>query len=415
MGLAIFNDQIIMSEGEFQDIAIFPQINNAGGSLDKDWYVFFSYRHPRTNRMKRFRVTKGINQHKTKKARLNACKKIQQDYRRKLEDKWNPFTDGDRLYADNISYTQEPGKRYQSTSEKFEHTIEHYLSETLENHKVNVRPATFQAYQTHARKFIEWLEKNNLDQQRIGLLTTADAQKFLNEMRLPNGRMAHIKTRWAYRNNLKRLFNLLLKQSTVITENPFSNTELPPAETTQAKRAFRDYEIDKIKAYCEKNQEEEIWAVIQFIFYTFIRPGELRNLKVNDIDLERGVITVRADISKNKKKQDVTIPKAFMLFLTEYIKDKYPKHYVFGVNGKRRGEEFFRLRMKKILDELGFESDVSLYSWKHTGVIAFYNRTKNIKAVQQQLRHHSLDQVNAYLHSLGLNINEEARDNFPTL
>ena len=404
-----------MSEGQFQDIAILPQINNRGGDMDKTWYVYYSYRHPKTGKMKRFKESKGINHHATKKARTAACKKIVQTYTRKLNEGWNPFTDGDRLYADNISYTQQPGKPYESTSEKFEHTIEHYLSETLENHKVNIRPATFQAYQTHARKFVDWLEKNNLDQQRISLFTTADAQKFLNEMRLPNGKMVHIKTRWAYRNNLKRLFNLLLKQSNVITENPFSNTELPPAETTQAKRAFRPMEIEKIKKYCLKHKQEEIWAVIQFIYYTFIRPGELRNIKVNDIDLDRGVITVRADISKNKKKQDVTIPKAFISFLTEYIQDRYPKHFVFGLNGRRRGEEFFRLRMKAILDELGFESDVSLYSWKHTGVIAFYNRTKNIKAVQQQLRHHSLDQVNAYLHSLGLNINEEARDNFPTL
>ena len=405
-----------MSEGQFRDIAIFPKINDCGGSLDKDWYVYYSYRNPKTGRMKRFKIVKGINHYKTKKARLSAAKKIQKTYQRKLEDKWNPFTDGDRLYADNISYTQEPGKPYQATPEKFEHSIEHYLSQTIEDHKVNVRPATFQAYQTHSRKFIMWLEQNSFAEKHISWLTTAHAQKFLNEMMLPNGKRPHIKTRWAYRNNLKRLFNLLLKSGNgIISENPFQNTELPPAETTQAKRAFRDYEIEKIKAYCEKNQKDEIWAVIQFIFYTFIRPGELRNLKVNDIDLEKGVITVRANISKNKKKEDVTIPKAFMPFLKEYIQDKYPKSFVFGLNGRRRGEEFFRLRMKKILDDLGFESDVSLYSWKHTGVIAFYNRTKNIKAVQQQLRHHSLDQVNTYLHSLGLNINEEARDNFPTL
>lgn len=366
--------------------------------------------------MKRFKITKGINHHKTKKARLAACKKTQKTYRRKLEDQWNPFTDGDRLYADNISYTQEPGKPYEATPEKFEHSIEHYISQTIEDHKVNVRLSTVQAYQTHSRKFILWLEQNGFAEKHISWLTTAHAQKFLNEIRLPNGKRPHIKTRWAYRNNLKRLFNLLLKSGNgIISENPFQNTELPPAETTQAKRAFRDYEIDKIKEYCEKNQEEEIWAVIQFVFYTFIRPGELRNVKVNDIDLERGVITVRADIAKNKKKQDVTIPKSFLPFLTEYIKKKYPKHYVFGINGRRRGEEFFRRKMKKILDELGFESDVSLYSWKHTGAIKFYMQTKDIKALQQQLRHHSLDEVNTYLHSLGLNINEVARDNFPTL
>ncbi len=56
-----------------------------------------------------------------------------------------------------------------------------------------------------------------------------------------------------------------------------------------------------------------------------------------------------------------------------------------------------------------------LYGWKHTGVIALYQATKDVKLIQRQCRHSSLDQTDKYLRDLGLFLNDEQLSDFPAL
>jgi integrase len=43
----------------------------------------------------------------------------------------------------------------------------------------------------------------------------------------------------------------------------------------------------------------------------------------------------------------------------------------------------------------------TLYSWKHTGVVQAYKNGVDIKAIQLQCRHYSIEQTDVYLKSLG--------------
>ena len=36
-------------------IVILPKLNDAGGDLSKKWFIYYSVRDPRTDKMKRFR------------------------------------------------------------------------------------------------------------------------------------------------------------------------------------------------------------------------------------------------------------------------------------------------------------------------------------------------------------------------
>jgi site-specific recombinase XerD len=53
---------------------------------------------------------------------------------------------------------------------------------------------------------------------------------------------------------------------------------------------------------------------------------------------------------------------------------------------------------------------VTLYSWKHTGVVSAFQAGLNIKLIQELLRHHSLEMTDIYLKSLGLTINKEVEE-----
>ncbi len=52
----------------------------------------------------------------------------------------------------------------------------------------------------------------------------------------------------------------------------------------------------------------------------------------------------------------------------------------------------------------------AFYSWKHTGVVAYWKVVKDIYFMMRQLRHHDMKVTMIYLKSLGLMPNEAFRD-----
>ena len=73
-------------------------------------------------------------------------------------------------------------------------------------------------------------------------------------------------------------------------------------------------------------------------------------------------------------------------------------------------------RHKKILKELDlWGKDYTLYSWKHTGVVSAYKARIDIKSIQLQCRHYSLEQTDIYLKSLGLYKDRDVFDLMPEL
>lgn len=187
-------------------------------------------------------------------------------------------------------------------------------------------------------------------------------------------------------------------------------------EERKPARFFQAHQIKQLKAEIPK-QSPELWLFVQFIFYCFIRPGELRHLKVSDILFDDQKIIVRSSISKNRKSQYVAIPTPFRPHL-EHFKEWRGDSYLFPSKLNRSkpiGINTMSARHRQILRKLGYSSDYKLYSWKHTGAVMAVQKGINLKELQMQLRHHSLDQVNDYLRQMGVLQMSNLKNNFPSL
>lgn len=65
----------------------------------------------------------------------------------------------------------------------------------------------------------------------------------------------------------------------------------------------------------------------------------------------------------------------------------------------------------KVLDKAKFtDRDYDLYGWKHTGNIALYLATKDIKLVQAQNRHKDMGTTDKYSRDLGVFLDGDALD-----
>lgn len=272
---------------------------------------------------------------------------------------------------------------------------------------------TYSTYKSKLNIFTDYLISKGLNDMPITNFNRLNASDFIYNLKLHNS------TKHAYKNTLKKMFNTLLLEN-IVTQNPFMAIKLSPRVATEQKRAFTKLEVDLIKQYCQKNNKNEMWLFFQIMYYCLLRPHkELRLLKVNEIDLDRGTILVLSEHAKNKKREFVTIPMQLKEILENWIKSKClgKNDYLFrNIRGSHRSKRYFYDKSKEIFDALDFDSkELSLYSWKHTGVVSFYEATKNIVSLQRQLRHHNIEEVQSYLHSLGLIDNQSAKYDFPTL
>ena len=149
----------------------------------------------------------------------------------------------------------------------------------------------------------------------------------------------------------------------------------------------------------------QLWLFVQFMFYTLVRPKELRFVQV--ADLQGDTLLIRGTIAKNSKTEHVVIPPKLKKVIAEAGLTSYPPtFYLFGKEGrpsvKHWGTNHFYRKHQAFLQRLGYSDQYSLYSWKHTGVIISYQKNIKIVDISRQCRHGDLVQTTTYLRSLGL-------------
>lgn len=112
----------------------------------------------------------------------------------------------------------------------------------------------------------------------------------------------------------------------------------------------------------------------------------------------------------------VRIPSGLESILEEMkLKDCPPNNYIFS-HYLKPGKlmlvkaDHVTAMHKLILKSLNIPHGKTLYSWKHTGVVDYYNAIRDPFPIMQQLRHHSLSITMVYLKSLGLQPNSLIRN-----
>lgn len=394
-----------------------PQLNDCGGDLSKEWFVFYAVRNPQTEKMKRFRIYEKLYS-KSKKERYAEANKIIKEYSFRLSNGWTPFTEEleKKIYSDQLQY-KNVAKVF-GNLKKNVNTVYSLLSEYLEYENRRVKPKTFESYSSKLRTFSMWLEREKLSDFDITLIENKHVLKFFDYLIIE--RNLAKRTLDKYAQNLNTFFEYFITRDK-IRINPVFNVPKIRQIVDYSPKPIDHRDIESFKDTISKT-DPQLWLAILFEYYCFIRPGtELRLMKVQWIDFYYKTIKVPALFSKNGKEQAVVIPDPFLKTMIEqYYLDKYDRNfYVFGRNGRpgadHLGKNTLRNRFNKIRDEIGFSKEYKFYSWKHTGARAASDAGIPVKDIQMQMRHHSLDVTDKYLRKLKGIDSEALKKRFPTI
>lgn len=267
----------------------------------------------------------------------------------------------------------------------------------INNKKPFWRLSTYQQYASIVKLFFEWLHEQEPTRDRV--------VAFFVDLRTRR----HPTTYNKYLLHLSQLFDA------VGCYGRFEGVERVKSQNTPL-RYFQKHQIERLKNYMVE-QDPELWRFVQFIYYCFVRPKELRHLQACDIMLHEEMIFVPGKKSKNKKDQYITIPDVLIPSLN-WVYELNPADYLFPSSGdtsKPIGRNTMYQRHHNILKEMNFGPYYSLYSWKHTGAVTAAKAGISVKELQIQLRHHSLDETDKYLRQMGVSDLMHLKSKFPVL
>jgi integrase len=363
------------------------------------WYVQYMYEG------KQIRVKEGINRIKDPAEKAYEAEVLLQSVKEQLKNGYNPLKPQE--------YIETLRKEYILLSDAILEFKEYHI-------KHGSRPKTISTYLS---------KLNSLSTQYPDVLLKDLTTKHLEDFilhKIANGKFAQDSVKSAKR-ILNAFFTVMIKLDN-IKFNPkigFDKKIQSHQEVEDKHSPYTDYDLKRLLEYLDNNDKYTAFYA-RMIYYTCIRPGEIRGLKVKDIDLTNRLITIRASVKKsttNSKSQTVEIVENFMKELEQLnLKSFNPEHYLVGstvniVGGSQVGinTPYQKLitAFKKI-DKIESEKNPNLkdsekiqnkgydlYSFKHTSNIVKYNDGWTLAQIMKANRHSSISMTEIYLKKLG--------------
>ena len=395
---------------------ILPRIIDNNGDLSKKWYVEYSVRDPKTDKLNRYREYTGFDKLKTSKERYAHGKKIIARIKDELAMGKMPYMKETISYQDQLIYAN-VARRWGCEKEG-KLSIRSLLSEFLLYKEPTVNEKSLQTYRSKCRIFCEWIESNNFGELPAASISNDIICDYIIYIALEY--KLSTRTIDKYIQIIHTFFDWLLKKKKLIVDNPVHDLPKVGSIKDEAARPIPEHDRHRLMQLIQ-DEDQQLHLVCSMIYYAAIRPNECRLLKVGDIDFEHNCIRVPNTISKNSQTEVVIMPHQLADELRscgiESWKNK--EHYVFGKyrcpGSECLGKNTLRNRFNVFRKRLGLSDTYKLYSFKHTGGINLIQQGINPWALKEHFRHKSITTTERYLkNQRGTNC-AELENNFPDL
>ena len=202
---------------------------------------------------------------------------------------------------------------------------------------------------------------------------------------------------------LRSFFRFLLlnkiidKNPMILISNPKEDKKLPVFLHSNELEAL--LEIPNVKTPLGQRNK----LIIELLYSTGIRVGELVNLKINDFNLYNCTIKV---MGKGNKERYVIFGKILKELLIEYmnetrlklLKGKNSEYLLINKNGNSLSARGVRLIIDEIVKKSSLEKKISPHIIRHTFATHMLTEGADLKIVQELLGHSNLSTTQIYTH-----------------
>lgn len=137
--------------------------------------------------------------------------------------------------------------------------------------------------------------------------------------------------------------------------------------------------------------------MLWLIYSCGLRRGEVTNIKLTDLDTDRGVLHIRE--GKGNIDRMVPVPKKVWDKIKDYLKSYEPDTYLFeGQSGGKYSVESVYSVFKQSLKRAGIQKDVGVHSLRHSYATHLHESGLDIRYIQELLGHKSSRTTEIYTH-----------------
>lgn len=345
----------------------------------KQWYVDFFAFDPGRDCMRRKKYM--LDRYKSERDRENIASILIHNLFEKLKVGWNPFV--------NARKTRQFMK-FQTVLQRYHDYTVTAESKGILKHKTAID------YRSRLNQLKIYLEETETDIKYVYQFDRAFAVDFLDYLILDKDVSA--KTRNNYRTWLST-FASWLKERQYIDKNPIDDIHMLKEEekfrdplTTEDLVRLRDYTVKR---------SPQFYLACMMEYYCFIRPDELRYVKVGDISITDQTVYIHPEFSKNRKGQVVALnDKVLRIMIEQKVFDHPSNEFLFGHDLTPGPEKIyvnqFRKEWQKVRKALGFPMSYQFYSLKDSGIRDLAN-AEGIVVARDQARHSDVSVTNKYL------------------
>lgn len=366
--------------------------------------VFKKYKHssmieyyvenPITHKLvrKHIKVNRLIDKYTNKKEAERHISRMVTSINVKLSGGWNPFFESEdaRLYTPIV----EVSKLFLAEKEKEQ------------------RERTFSTYKSFISIFVGFVNVN-CSGCYSSMFTQVFASRFLDYVYNQRNVSAR-----SYNNYLKlsRMFFNWMKEKCYCKENPFE--KISPKKKHDKKRIMIPQETrQQIITYLQIT-DPHFLIVCKLIYYSLIRPNEIRHIQIENIYLDKHYIVIPGKVAKNHKTRFAALTPDLVEDLKKMNLERFPaKYYLFGANLQpdktNAPEARFRKNWDKLRNRLNLPQEMQLYSFRDTGIFEMLKVGIDDLTVMQHADHSSLDITSIYANHADSNLTNIIYDKAP--
>lgn len=335
-------------------------------ALKKQWFVYFSYRNPKTDLLEKQSFIKGgVNHYKTKEERLEILETYKRNLSRILKDGYNPYEpEGDKTEIVSVIDAFAFG---------------------LNLKKSAMNDNSFIRFKSRIKRFEVYLESNGFTQRFITSVDKKVVLNYLNQVLDSSSPRNRNNTR----TDICTMFQLF-EDNDIIPLNFVSKIKLLKAPPKRNK-SYSEEKLEFIYEYLKVN-DPNLLLFIKFVSYNFLRPIEVCRLRVEDINLKAQTLSVKA---KNKLVKEKIIPSILMKELS-FLSNFNSTDFIFSPKGEPSDWEatddnrrdYFTKRFKALKDFFNekvkdgdknyfvLDDEYGIYSFRHTFITKIYRELR---------------------------------------
>ena len=160
-------------------------------------------------------------------------------------------------------------------------------------------------------------------------------------------------------------------------------------------------------------------AMLELAYSSALRPRELYNLKITDIDFKKGLLFIEQ--SKGEKDRIVPVGKHALFWTAKYLSEVRPKYmkenrHEFVFVSHKTGEQLtvwgIRWAIRRTLEKNGF-TPIKPYALRHTAATALLHNGMGVGYISNLLGHVEIRSTQTYLKVNARELEREIRHKHP--